>query len=153
MSRLQFQICCIPAQEMLWSDMVLWPLGFLLIFYGQSLFSSVDLTLIFSYLPSSVPFGSHALTDLPYGWKTLMGMSRALEWLWVIDFQNQLSCLICIKGHTLPLDVVIPCLSRVWWNGRWWVWSMQRIIWCVSLLSHGNRVSTCAWTPALASYP
>lgn len=140
MSRDQFQICCLPAQEMFWSDMILWHFGFLLIFYGQSLLSSMDLMLIFSYLPSSVAFRSYALIDLLYGWKMLMGMSRALERLWVTDFQIQLSCLIFTKGQAVSSDVVIPCLSRFWWNGRWCIWSMQRIIWSVSLFSHGNRV-------------
>jgi len=134
-----FQICYLPALEMLWSDMVLWPFCFFLIFYGQNLFSSVDLTLIFSYLPSFVAFSSYALIDLLNSWKTLMVISRALERLQVTDFQIQLSCLI--KGHVSPSDIVFPCLSRFWWSGKWWIPIMQRIIWrSVSLLFHGNRV-------------
>lgn len=106
--------------EVLWSDIILWPFGFLLIFYRQSLLSSADLMLISSHLPRSAPFRSYPLTLLLYSWRTLMGTSRPLERIWGTRFQMQLSCLVFIKGHASPLDAVIPCLSRFWWNGRWW---------------------------------
>lgn len=86
--------------------------GFLVIFYGQSLLSSMDLILIFSYLPCSVAFRSHALINLLFSWKTLMSTSRAIETLWVSGFQIQLSCLIFIKGLT-------PCLQM--WSFPAWV--------------------------------
>lgn len=38
------------------------------------------------------------------------------------------------RSHRLSSDVVIPCLSRFWWNDRWWVRSRQGIIWSLSLL-------------------
>lgn len=71
-----------------------------------------------------------------------MGMSRVLGRLWVSDSHIELSCLF-IKVHVSPSDVVIPCLSRFWWNGRRWIWSMQRIIWSASLLSRGNSLNMC----------
>lgn len=95
--------------QILWNGTVLLPFGFLLIFYGQSILSSVQYWYSYTFLVLFIQVP--CIDRFALRLKNMHGHEQSCREA-LGHCQIHLSCLIFIEGHASPSD--IPCLSRCW---------------------------------------